>query len=191
MKLICIDSGARRPLRHGPADGAFPWRSSSTRPARGVAEIELMLVIMLILLPILLLMAGAWTIGIARLRAGYDAENNAYSQVVSGIDVKSYTDDPIPPGGLLDIRPGLPNRFDSERATGVTVINYGTLGTNRVYYTEKAVFLEPTWHLNAYPYSAGGDFDRTLIVEWFDNYVGETKTPAIVSSLGLQPPGPP
>jgi len=165
-------------------------RFARSRP-RGVAEIELMLVIILILLPILFLMGGAWTIGRARLQATYDAENNAYAEVVSGTNITSYVDDPVPPAGLLAVRSGLPNRFDSAHAAGNVTLNYGSMGTNDVSYNEKAIFLDPTWHWNAYPASAAGDNDHAMIAEWFENYVGEAKTPAIVSSLGLQPPGPP
>jgi hypothetical protein len=177
MKLICIN--AARDARRPPAQ------------RRAVAEIELMLVIIVILLPILFLMGGAWTIGRARLQATYDAENNAYAEVVSGNNITSYADDPVPPAGLLAVRPGLPNRFDSAHAAGNVTLNYGSMGTNTVGYNEKAIFLDPTWHWNTYPASAVGETDHSVIAEWFENYVGETKTPAIVSSLGLQPPGPP
>jgi hypothetical protein len=154
---------------------------------RGVAEIELMLVIILILLPLLFLIGGAWTIGRTRLRAAYDAENGAYAQVVSGEGVMEYSDDPIPPAGVLN----LPNRFASERVYGTVPLFYGSMGTNNVAYSERAIFLDPSWHYSPYPYSAAGDADHAVIAAWFENYVGESKTPEIVQSLGLQPAGPP
>jgi len=167
----------------------FSPKARRRRPARGVAEIELMLVIIVLLLPLLFLIGGAWSIGRARVRAAYDAENGAYAQVISGRNVTP--NDLSPPQGLIDVRPGLPNRYDLQEIKGTVPVEYGSMGANRVSYSERAIFLDPTYHWSEFPYSPAGNADHAMIADWFAEYAAEVKTPEIVGSLGLYPPGPP
>jgi hypothetical protein len=155
------------------------------RPARGrrgLADIELILVIIVLLIPLFLLMATASTLGRNVITTAYSAENEAYAQAVSENGQQASTD-PVPPVGIIDVRPDLPNRLLYAAPANSVTLDYGKAGQSAFTYSEKAAFLGPSWHLNG--------ADHEALAEWFDDYVAEDHPPALVQSLGLQPAGPP
>src|SRR4051812_25102825 len=110
VRLTCTDNFTSSRRMHG------------TR--RGLAEIELVLIIIVLLLPILLLMGAASSIGRNVLNTAFSAENDAYAQVISGTDLQ-VSADPIPPDGINVARPALPNRFAIDQPSNTAVINDG------------------------------------------------------------------
>ncbi len=149
---------------------------------RGTAELETALVIP-ILLGILFLIGYLSTRGQAELAGVYNAENNAYGQVVAGKGTTP-APSPVPITGINT--PVLPTRFDySEPVTTVTSTTFGQVISNRI--DQKAVFLDPAWQYSAWPNTG----DQGQIQAWFEAYVAESHPPQLSQSLGLSPPGPP
>jgi hypothetical protein len=173
MKLICTKAVA-----------SGQWSVASRKCQRGNAEIELLLVIPL-LLTILFLIGGTLSLGKARLTNAYNAENDAYTQTVSGIGFAP-SNDPVPPDGINAVRPALPNRYVlADELRNVTINELDASPTFRL--NTRAILLDPAWHYSAWPQSA----DRPAIQDWFDAYVAESHPPVVVNALGLQPAWPP
>jgi hypothetical protein len=145
------------------------------------------MILAVLLIPILMLMAGTAAIGGGVLATTFDAVNNAYAQAVAGTSVR-VSDDPVPPAGIIAVRPDLPNRLVFDDPTR-SVSEWG--GSTSFSYTEKAAFLDPTWHLSGFPPGSASSDDHAMLVEWFNIYVGEARSPVLSESLGLRPPGPP
>ena len=148
----------------------------------GTAELELLLVIPVLLL-ILFLAGGMMTLGTARMSNVYNAENNAYGQVVEGRGFY-VSGDPVPVNDPFG--PALPNRFAlaDERQT---VVLTQQVNPHLVNLEDKAIFLDPAWHYSTWPQTG----DRAAIQGWFEAYVGESHPGEIVTALGLQGAGPP
>jgi hypothetical protein len=189
MKLICTRSlvSGRRSVAGGePPEGGAPTRGGppmgGTTNRRGTAEIELMLVIP-VLLVILFLAGGALVLGRARLSNVYNAENNAYTQVVSGQGF-TQSDDPVPADGIYV--PPLPNRYVSAIELQQVQIK-GVRPPIDSQLTDRAILLDAAWHFSCWPQRE----DRPALREWFAAYVGESHPAEIVDALGLAPPGPP
>jgi len=150
---------------------------------RGTAELETALVIP-ILLMILFLIVGALWLGRGRMSNVYNAENGAYTQVVSGLDLTPAFD-PVPIDGITVVRPTLPNRFDI--ANPVQTLRLDLRWQSAVsHLDDKAVFLDPAWTYTSWP----NVIDQPPIQAWFADYVGESHPSELVYSLGLQPASP-
>jgi len=148
----------------------------------GTAELELLLVIPVLLL-ILFLAGGMLTLGTARMSNVYNAENNAYGQVVAGRGFY-ISGDPAPvsdPDG-----PGLPNRFVLADEKKTVLLTHQT-NPHFVNLEDRAIFLDPAWHYSSWPQTG----DRAAIQGWFEGYVGESHSADVVTALGLKPAGPP
>ncbi|HEY4330484.1 MAG TPA: hypothetical protein VGN88_12165 [Phycisphaerae bacterium] len=180
MKLISTDFGVGQWVRVEAEKRRVVLRGER----RGTAEIELLLVIP-ILLTLLLLANGALSIGGAKLANVFNAENDAYGQVVAGRGL-SPSANPVPVDGINGVRPSLPNRFDMADEFKNVTVNGVDVPFN-VTQNDRAIFLDPAWHYSSWP--NGGD--RPAIQQWFDDYVGESHPANLVSSLGLAPAGPP
>jgi hypothetical protein len=163
----------------------MPDNKPTGRRRRGNAEIELLLVIP-VLIAILLLTQLAWRLGAARLSNTFAAGNGVYTQVLTGRDVQ-VSSDPVPPDGIAAVRPGLPNRLDEERPGTVVDLAAGNIKLPPVTLPDRAVMLDPTWHLAAWPQPA----DQADVRAWFEAYVAEDHSADVVTALGLQPSWPP
>ena len=149
-----------------------------------------MLVIPL-LLTILLLTDRALFLGKARLGNAFNAENDAYGQVVSGSGFNGRevlpADDPTPPDGINAVKPELPNRYMlADEFQDVALLGQDNQKST-VRMTNRAILLDPAWHISSWPELG----DRRPIAEWFAAYVGESHPDDVVYDLGLQPAGPP
>ena len=186
MKLTSTNLFGVPPLGGSHAIVAPPClRIFVVKSPRGTAEIELLLVIP-ILLAILFLAGGSLKLGAARLANVYNAENDAYAQVVSGRGFFP-SSDPAPFEGFD--APLLPNRFalaDENLAVPLTQQQTAN-GNATIHFNDRAIFLDPSWHYSSWPQTG----DRPAIQAWFDAYVAESHPPDLVQSLGLQPPTPP
>ena len=167
-----------------------PGAAGVSRQRRGVAEVELILVIIVLLLPILLLVGASRSLGFYVLSTVFDAEDRVSRQVVPGGSV-NVSADPLPYPGIIGVRPDLPNRYASERITRNAELDLGSMGASRFTYSAQAVFLDPSWHLSTFPASTESAADHAMMVDWFEQYVMESNPPELRHSLGLQPPGPP
>jgi hypothetical protein len=190
MRLTCIDRGVRRKGVSGSVVVVPSMLSGHADLAqrRGAAEVEAVLVIGVLLIPILLLFAAASDLGRNVLDHCFAAENNAYTMVVSGGEVTAIDDPSNPaPDGVVS-RYVLSN--PGEDAKNGTVLylpaklpfNYKTPGT----------FLDPTWHLSSFPESNFSLDDHLKVVGLLTPFqIDDPSGPSIAASLGLQPVGPP
>lgn len=153
---------------------------------RGSAEIEL-LIVCIILLSLLLLVAGMLTIGGARTRVVQEAAYQAMHDATEAAAPQYDSDNPII--GIADLRaPALPNRVHittpSASAGGQTG---GDGGTFRTTVHGRAAAISPTWAYSAYPI---GGADQAILQDWFEQFVLES--PGLDSStrnsLGLAAP---
>ncbi len=167
MKLISIKS-------------ASPARARR----RGTAEIELLLVIPL-LLAILFITAWELALGQARMSNTYNAQNDAYTQVVAGVGFV-LVNDPAPPDGINAVKPALPNRYVLAESLKNVTIN-GRDHPTLIRTHDRALLLDPAWHYSSWPQTG----DWPVLQGWFDAYVWESHAPEVVDALGLKPPGPP
>jgi hypothetical protein len=149
---------------------------------RGTAEIELMLVIP-VLLVILFLVGGSLLLGRGRMSNAYNAENDAYTQVVAGRGFAE-SSDPVPPEGYF--MPVLPNRYvTADELQNIQI--RGIRPPINKQLSDRGILLDPAWHYSAWP--QGGD--GPMIQAWFAAYVGESHPAEIVQALGLRPATPP
>jgi hypothetical protein len=158
------------------------------RCTTGVAEIELILSVT-VLITILMLLQSAMRIGVARLTASKDASFQAYHNATAG-DVPQYTDDPTAPlvEGLAAIRPGMPNRVHSPHPSSKVAINTGTSQPLAPLEIRGSTAVPaPFWVYTAYPVA---DPDQALTEQWFCEFGSESHT-AFSDSLGLAPAWPP
>ncbi len=153
---------------------------------RGNAEIETLLVIMMVLLPMLLVTLYAGKIGLHRLQNVFAAENGAYTQIETGAGLAA-TSDPVPVDAPN--QPALPTRFAVADQTQTLNPNRTMNGVtlNPVNLEDQAFFLDPSWHWDPTPEAA----DQQTLGAWFDAYVAESHPAELDSALGIQPPGPP
>ena len=179
MKLICTRSvvGGPWPV----ASGGRPPKGGTTN-RRGTAEIELMLAIP-VLLVILFLTGGSLLLDRARMANAYNAENDAYTQVVSGTGF-TVSGDPVPADGFF--MPLLPNRYVMANELKSVQIQ-GVQPPIAAQLDDQAILLDPAWHFSAWPQSG----DRGSLQGWFTAYVGESHPADIVDALELAAPGPP
>jgi hypothetical protein len=156
--------------------------------SRGTAEIEL-LIVCIILLSLLLITAGMLRIGGARLAAVQDASFQAmHDATEAGNPQFADNATPQPIGGIGDIRPALPNRVHTTHPIiPVRGLTGGEGGTFRTRAGAKAAAISPTWAFSGYPVGAN---DRGMLEAWFEEYVFEPPNidASIRSSLGLAEP---
>jgi len=150
---------------------------------RGTAEIETLLVILFVVLPILFVIVFAGNLGLTRLVSVFSAENNAYNQSVNGATIASVDPAPVTASG----QPDLLTRF--AYADQVQRVNQSQGGRSAtlapVTVEDKAWFLDSSWH-----FPASGD-DQPAIQTWFTNYVDQSHSASLDYALGISPPGPP
>jgi hypothetical protein len=144
-----------------------------------------LLLVIPLLLTLLFLGGGALSLGKARMSNAYNAENDVYTQVVSGRGY-SPTNNPAPPDGINAVKPALPNRYDLADEFKNVIIN-GQDVPSTINLNDRAILLDPAWHYASWP--QGGD--RQWIQAWFEAYVAESHPGDVVGALGLQPAGPP
>jgi len=150
---------------------------------RGNADIELILVMWVFLL-LMALGFRQLVIGRTQLEDTYAAENQAWGQTNSGINVTN-SNELTPVDGPAAIRPGLPNRFDESAPVVVADVSNIHIPPllPKLNIQEKAVFLDPTWHYAASP----NRDDQDTLRSWFESYVSESHPDSLNQALGLQP----
>ena len=154
---------------------------------RGTAGIELLLVIP-VLLTFLLLAGGALALGTGRLANIFHAENSAYTQIETGRGLTLGNISPIDGMAALRPVPALPNRFAYAEPTQTVRLNLGETTTRLAHtFDDRAVFLDPSWHLDGAPQPG----DSAALQAWFSEYVAESHPSDLVYSLGLRSSGPP
>ena len=155
------------------------------RHRRGTAEIELLLVILFVFIPILLLTGAGFRLGAKRLSNVFSAENQAYTQVTRGQNITT-SGALMPIEGIAAIKPGLPTRMDV--AAPQFNVNYAaSLGIPGVSHTDTAAFLDFTWRYSQSPVPD----DAALTTKWFADYVAESHPSDLSTSLGLKSSLPP
>ena len=158
------------------------------RRRRGVAEIELLLIVT-VFITLLMLTRGAMQLGLARLESSETAALEAY-QDASANSPPAYTSDPALQmiTGYSDLRPGLPNRVHVTRPEKDVTVFSGTDEPLPPFTVgAKAGFAGPAWAFSAYP---AGQTDYDQHGTWFDNYVDESHV-ELITPLGLAPAWPP
>jgi hypothetical protein len=136
-----------------------------------------------VLLVILFLVGGSLVLWRARMSNAYNAENNAYAQVVSGRGFTVSTD-PVPAVGFFV--PLLPNRYVTANEMQSVQIK-GVRPPIDTTLFDRAILLDAAWHFSAWPQSG----DRAALQEWFTTYVGQSHPADVVEALELAAPGPP
>ena len=155
------------------------------RRCKGVGEIELLLVILIMIGLLMLVSAGA-RIGMARLNALETAEYKAMGNAAVG-QTPLYTDDPA----LEEVttewedRPGLPNRTHVAHVDSQVVIFTGG-GENLPPATISAVAgaISPGWTFCAYPVGGG---DESATENWFEGFIADSH-PQLIPPLLMAPP---
>jgi len=164
-------------------------RRSSTVPhrLRGVAEIELLLSVM-VLVTLMLLVAGAVNIGRARMDKTNEAAYEAwYDNTVRPTPLLEGDSAFSPIAGLDAVRPGWPNRTHVSRPrTSLSIIAGPGETLAPVTITASAATIGPAWSYGAYPNAD----DRATAGVWFQNYADESHT-VVTDPLGLAPAYPP
>ena len=170
-------------IRHS----SFEFRHSRNR---GTAEIELLLVIP-ILLTLLFITRGLFSLGEARIQNVWDAQQKAYSDAIHFAPPRHTNGTLQPPTGFAYVRPGLPNRL-SQHSNSTTVTYAPNIPLKPVTLADTAAFAAPAWSYSAFPiHDAGGSYnDATTTHNWFADYAGEIRTP-LEDPLGLSPANPP
>ncbi|MGA2499357.1 MAG: hypothetical protein ABSH20_16580 [Tepidisphaeraceae bacterium] len=154
-------------------------------PRRGVAEIELMLIICVII-TLLMLTRGAMQLGLARLNTAETAIFEATNDATDTRHPPMYTDDPSLQAvtGYTNLRPGLPNRTHVIwPQSPVTIYTGDRQPLSPFTVSGKAAMISPAWAYSGYPV---GEADVDAIAQWFDDYVSESHEELIVP-LGLAP----
>jgi hypothetical protein len=156
-----------------------------------------LLLVIPVLLVILFLVSGAFSIGKARIWNAYNAENDVYGQVVAGRDFSAATD-ARPPVGIGVVKPELPNWYAEANTSTVATIQ-GTKGMpgvemdgKTIRYADKAIMLDPSWHMPGVPQTDTGG----MMQDWFKEYVYEAYGTGVNpqemrTALGMADPGPP
>jgi hypothetical protein len=163
--------------------------TATHKPRRGVAEVELLLVIP-VLLTIVLLCAIAYPLGRARINNSFNAGNDAYAQAVAGRNITPATE-PQPFAGIASVHPGtgLPTRFDEATPTQEVSMKAGFLKLQPLQIKDRAILLAPTWHIAPWPEAGTNDSDQ--LVAWFSDYVKERQPDELRAALGLAEAFPP
>lgn len=164
---------------------AMRFKTSRCTERHGIAEIELVLSVLL-LITVLMLLQGAMRLGVARLGTGQQAGFQAFHNATADVLPQYVTDpDSTPVVGYSDIRSGLPNRLHVPRPTApVTVFTGDSQSTLSAQMEGAAALGGPFWIYTAYPVG-GGDESMTRL--WFEDYADESHT-RYADSLGLVPP---
>jgi hypothetical protein len=136
-----------------------------------------------ILLVILFLVGGGLVLGRGWMSNAYNAENNVYTEVVSGRNYLASNDPEPAPGFFM---PLLPNRYATANEMQSIQISGIRPPINTALY-DRAILLDAAWHYSAWPQTG----DRAALQEWFGAYVGESHPTDVVEALGLAAPGPP
>jgi hypothetical protein len=166
------------------------------RSRRGVAEIELLLVIP-VLLFLLFLIKGSYQYGTRRITNVFTAEEQAYRFATSSSSYSAGSDT-----GILSPTPGftsavpqfadpLPNRMHvSDVDRDVTPTAAYPLHT--LHLNNKAAFAGTPWAYSAWPTGDGGGFnDGAITRQWFADYAAQVRDQTITDSLELSPSSPP
>jgi hypothetical protein len=161
----------------------YEFRMTRRKRRRGIAEIEALFSIF-ILIAVLLLTWGMARLGLARLNAVEDAMCKVMANSQTG-QTPEYTGDSrlTEVTAVWDIRPGLPNRTHvatSEKEFSVNVGNVEALGPFKPGAI--AGTMGPSWMLSSYP--ATGEIGTTRA--WFEEFITESHI-ELAPPLMLQP----
>ena len=156
------------------------------RLRRGVAEIELLLVICVII-TLLMLTRGAMQLGLARLDTAETAAVEVNKDATDHHHPPMYTNDPSLQmvTGYSNIRPGLPNRVHVLWPEKQVTIYTGDSSQPPSPFTVggKAGMMGPPWAYSGFP---AGPMDVDALAAWFDDYVSESHE-ELIAPLGLAP----
>ena len=161
------------------------------RARRGTAEIELLLVIMYLLLPILFLTGAMLALGPARISnvfsanelAYHDATNSAAPQFANSADLQPIPD---PLASLQPDLPLLPNRMNVSEADKTVLMTIGRAALPTVNLVNHAAYPSPAWARSNWPVAS----DDSQVQNWYQAYANQSKD-LVQDPLMLSPAWPP
>jgi hypothetical protein len=152
--------------------------TNTRKHSRGTAEIETLLAILFLLVPVATITVAAYAIGNRRnlnvFQAGEQSFENASSD--KGANPESGGLDPLT--GFASVRSDtLPNRMHVVRpqanfsVTILTGANGSPTAGIPVKFQDSAAFMDPAWAYSLWPQAS----DQGEIKDWFTDYAGEAR----------------
>jgi hypothetical protein len=157
---------------------------------RGVAEIELLMVIPL-LLSIIFLLGAMLILGPARLLNIVKPNEMAYRDATTADDpqLTDVSEPEIVPDPMLQINqslPPLPNRVHAAESDQSETIKVGSIALPTFTLVNKAAYTSPTWAYSSWPDSS----DASVLEDWLNQYADQSKE-TVSDPLMLAPAWPP